>query len=115
MDAFKGPELARMAAGGNKPWKEFFDAHSSNKLEGRTFEDSTIQERYDSEAGEEWKDRLTAKIEGKEYVAGEKKKTAPARTAVKNAAAAATGGSRSGTPLGKTVSNTSSAGALGSR
>jgi ADP-ribosylation factor GTPase-activating protein 1 len=116
MDAFKGPELARMAAGGNKPWKAFFDAHSSNKLEGRTFEDSTIQERYDSEAGEEWKDRLSAKIEGKDYVAGEKKKTAPARTAVKSATSAI-GGSRSGTPnpLGKSVSNASAAASLGSR
>lgn len=113
MDAFKGPELARMSAGGNKPWKQFFDAHSSNKLEGRIFEDSTIQERYDSEAGEEWKDRLSAKIEGKEYVEGEKKKTAPARTAVKNATSSG-GGSRSGTPnpLGKSVSST---GSLGSR
>ena len=114
MDAFKGTELARMAAGGNKPWKTFFDAHSSNKLEGRTFEDSTIQERYDSEAGEEWKDRLTAKIEGKEYVAGEKpKKTAPAKTLPNKATAGV--GSRSGTPLGKSVSNTSAAASLGSR
>jgi ADP-ribosylation factor GTPase-activating protein 1 len=119
MDAFKGPELARMAAGGNKPWKAFFDAHSSNKLEGRTFEDSTIQERYDSEAGEEWKDRLTANIEGKEYVAGEKsKKTAPARTLPSKSAVGGVG-SRSGTPLGKSVSNSSAAaaggGSLGSR
>jgi ADP-ribosylation factor GTPase-activating protein 1 len=116
MDAFKGPELARMAGGGNTPWKEFFDAHSSNKLEGRTFEDSTIQERYDSEAGEEWKDRLTAKVEGKEYVAGEKKKTAPVRTTAKGATPAM-GGSRSGTPnpLAKSVSNTSAAASLGSR
>ncbi|KIW02461.1 uncharacterized protein PV09_06269 [Verruconis gallopava] len=120
MDAFKGNELARMAAGGNRPWKEFFDAHSSNKLEGRTFEDSTIQERYDSEAGEEWKDRLTAKVEGKEYVPGERtKKTAPARTAAKAGGTPALTGSRSGTPnpLSKTVSNSSSAAAaaLGSR
>ena len=115
MDAFKGNELARMAAGGNKPWKTFFDAHASNKLEGRTFEDSTIQERYDSEAGEEWKERLTAKIEGKDYVPGEKpKKTAPART-LPTKSAAVSGGSRSGTPLGKSVSNSSAAASLGSR
>lgn len=112
MDAFKGPELARMAAGGNKPWNVFFDAHSSNKLEGRTFEDSTIQERYDSEAGEEWKERLTAKIEGREYVAGEKPKktTAPARTLPNKAVASV--GSRSSTPLGKPTSN---GGSMGSR
>jgi ADP-ribosylation factor GTPase-activating protein 1 len=114
MDAFKGAELAKMAAGGNKPWKEFFDKHTSNKLEGRTFEDSTIQERYDSEAGEEWKERLSALVEGKEYVASEKpKKTAPARTQA--TATKSLGGSRSGTPVQKTVSNTAASGTLGSR
>lgn len=68
MDAFKPLELSLMAAGGNEPWKKFFDAHQSNKLEGRTFEDSTIQERYEGEVGEEWKERLAAKAEGREYV-----------------------------------------------
>ena len=117
MDAFKSAELARMAAGGNKPWKDFFDAHPSNKLEGRTFEDCTINDRYDSEAGEEWKDRLTAKVEGKDYVAGEKKArpVKMAKPAVSGTGSAV--GSRSATPnpLGKTQSNTSSAAAFGSR
>lgn len=67
MDSFKVSEIQRMDKGGNNPWKEFFDAHKSNKLEGRTFEDSTIQERYDSEAGEEWKERLSCKVEGREF------------------------------------------------
>lgn len=119
MDAFKVPELARMAAGGNKPWKEFFDAHSSNKLEGRTFEDSTINDRYDSEAGEEWKDRLTAKADGVEYVPGEKKKTAPAvRNSVKSAAGISGGSnnaSRSSTPMGRAQSNLSGGANFGSR
>jgi ADP-ribosylation factor GTPase-activating protein 1 len=119
MDAFKSAELARMAAGGNKPWKDFFDAHASNKLEARTFDDCTINDRYDSEAGEEWKDRLTAKIEGKEYVAGEKKKAAPVRTKPAIGGGIAGGsaaGSRSGTPnpLGRSQSNLGN-GALGSR
>ena len=63
-----------MEMGGNKPWKDFFNAHSSNSLAGRDFESCTISERYDSDAGEEWKDRLTAKVEGREYVATERKK-----------------------------------------
>jgi ADP-ribosylation factor GTPase-activating protein 1 len=118
MDAFKSAELARMAAGGNKPWRDFFDAHASNKLEARTFEDCTINDRYDSEAGEEWKDRLTAKIEGKEYVAGEKKK-APVRTKPVMGGAVSGGsavGSRSGTPnpLPRSQSNLGN-GSLGSR
>lgn len=68
MDALKTGEVARMSFGGNKPWKDFFNSHSSNKLAGRDFEACTISERYDSEAGEEWKERLTAKVEGREYV-----------------------------------------------
>lgn len=97
MDAFKSAELLRMKAGGNKPWKDFFNAHSTNKLEGRTFDDCTIQERYDSEAGEEWKERLTAKVEGKEYVPQEReKKVVPKRTGVTPSQ------SRSQTPLDKT-------------
>jgi hypothetical protein len=33
--------------------------------EGRTFEDSTIKERYESESGEEWKERLSCKVDGR--------------------------------------------------
>ena len=68
MDSFKNVEVERMRLGGNKPWRDFFNSHQSNKIGGRTFEDSTISERYDSDAGEEWKERLTAKVEGREYV-----------------------------------------------
>lgn len=74
MDAFKTAEVERMKLGGNKPWKDFFNTHTSNTLAGRDFESCTIAERYDSEAGEEWKERLTAKVEGKEYVPGATKK-----------------------------------------
>ena len=40
--------------------------------EGRTFEDSTIKERYEGEVGEEYKERLAAKVEGREYVPGQR-------------------------------------------
>lgn len=63
-----------MEYGGNEAWKEFFDEHELNLAEGRTFEDSTIKERYDGSVGEEWKARLAAKVEGREYVPGEEKK-----------------------------------------
>ncbi|KAK1808650.1 ADP-ribosylation factor GTPase-activating protein gcs1 [Friedmanniomyces endolithicus] len=76
MDALKTNEVRRMDLGGNKPWKTFFDSHASNSLTGRDFESCTIGERYDSEAGEEWKDRLTAKVEGTEYVPGSSAKPA---------------------------------------
>lgn len=84
-----------MALGGNAPWKEFFNNHPSNTLLGRDFESCTIAERYDSEAGEEWKERLTAKVEEREYVPGAR----PA--AVKKVAATpAMSGSGRSTPQG---------------
>ncbi|KAJ5702471.1 Arf GTPase activating protein [Penicillium malachiteum] len=74
MDAFKHAEIQRMELGGNEPWKAFYDAHDVTLSEGRTFEDSTIKERYEGDAGEEWKERLSCKVEGKEYVLGQEKK-----------------------------------------
>lgn len=73
MDAFKHAEIQRMEHGGNEPWKTFFDEHPITQSEGRTFEDSTIKERYEGEVGEEWKERLSCKAEGREYVPGVKK------------------------------------------
>ena len=93
MDAFKNAEVKRMEFGGNRPWKGFFNAHQSNKMIGRDFDSCTISERYDSEAGEEWKDRLTAKVEGTEYLPGSSKKVERAVTGVTPA------GSGRNTPL----------------
>jgi ADP-ribosylation factor GTPase-activating protein 1 len=81
MDAFKLAEVRRMSLGGNAPYKAFFDEHPSNKMIARDFESCTIAERYDSEAGEEWKERLTAKVEEREYVPGATKKDTPAKKA----------------------------------
>ncbi|KAF2819442.1 ArfGap-domain-containing protein [Ophiobolus disseminans] len=111
MDAFKGAELSRMAAGGNKPFQDFFNGHASNTKDGRTFEASSIQERYDSEAGDEWKERLSCKVESREFDKSNLPKRLPKK---ENAAAGAGGplsgrlsaaGSRSQTPVGKTRSN----------
>lgn len=95
MDAFKNAEIQRMEKGGNDTWKHFYDEHTIVISEGRTFEDSTIKERYDSEVGEEYKDRLTAKIEGVEYVPGEKKQ----RVVSPPVTVTETVSSRSNTPL----------------
>src|ERR1700753_4052203 len=83
MDAFKSAELARMSSGGNEPWRNFWESHEHTKMEGRTWDDCTIRERYESEVGEEYKARLTAKVEGREYVPGEEKKNLPTASAVK--------------------------------
>lgn len=93
MDAFKNSETQRMELGGNDPWKKFFDSHPITQSEGRTFEDSTIKERYEGEVGEEWKERLSAKVEGREFVPGQR----PAQQTKKSAVDI--GESRSSTPL----------------
>jgi ADP-ribosylation factor GTPase-activating protein 1 len=72
MDAFKSAEIERMRAGGNQRWKDFFEAHEENTMAGITWEDATIAERYSGDVGDEWKERLTAKVEGREYVPGSK-------------------------------------------
>jgi ADP-ribosylation factor GTPase-activating protein 1 len=124
MDSFKSHELALMGAGGNRAWLTFYDAHPTNRLEGRTFEDATIAERYDGAVGEEWKERLAAKVEGREYVAPraeeqERRREAAAATAAATAAAkkkvGGEGGSRTASPapyanamLSRTQSNLSS-------
>lgn len=119
MDAFKTAEVKRMELGGNKPWKTFFDEHSSNKLAGREFETCTIAERYDSEAGEEWKERLTSKVEGTEYVPGSSRKretsaSAPKKATVESAEPTPAGSGRN-TPLSSSNmrSNTASPAAAG--
>jgi len=113
MDAFKGSELARMAAGGNKPFQDYFNSHTSNTKDGKTFDTSSIQERYDSEAGDEWKERLSCKVEGREFDKRNlpkrlpKKESAPLGTSAPLSGRAGGSGSRSGTPLSKTRSNDS--------
>ncbi|KAG5988434.1 hypothetical protein E4U54_004664, partial [Claviceps lovelessii] len=111
MDAFKASEIERMRLGGNEGWKKFFEEHEDTQMRGLTWEDATIAERYSGEVGEEWKEMLSCKVDGKEYVRGEKKKT-PAMAASEGggirAASSSTagpgaqrsGGSRASTPLG---------------
>lgn len=102
MDAFKQTEIERMRLGGNDNWKKFFDEHEDTQMRGLSWDDATIAERYNGVVGEEWKERLSAKVEGREYVPGERK-TTPAPAAAAKAPSPATGGSRSGTPLSGTA------------
>ncbi|TDZ26399.1 ADP-ribosylation factor GTPase-activating protein GCS1 [Colletotrichum orbiculare MAFF 240422] len=107
MDAFKQVEIERMRLGGNENWRSFFEEHEDTKMRGISWDDATIAERYSGEVGEEWKDRLAAKVEGKEYVPGEKK---PAAAAAAAAAPAAKPVSRTGTPLSGTTTRSDSPG-----
>lgn len=86
-----------MQLGGNKAWQDFFAANS-----GLSWDDCTIKERYDTEAGEEYKERLTAKCEDKEFDAPA---FAKQRAEVRERIAAkererSVQNSRSGTPMG---------------
>ncbi|KAI0171771.1 ArfGap-domain-containing protein [Hypoxylon sp. FL1284] len=97
MDAFKQAEIERMRLGGNKGWRSFFEQHDDTKMRGLSWDDATIAERYSGEVGEEWKERLSAKVEGRDYVPGERKTTPqPATSAAKPAPRQ---GSRTGTPM----------------
>lgn len=99
MDAFKQTEIERMRHGGNDNWKKFFDEHEDTQMRGLSWDDATIAERYSGDVGEEWKERLSAKVEGREYVPGERKPS----VAAKSSAAAGAAGSRSSTPLSGTA------------
>lgn len=107
MDAFKAAEIERMRLGGNKTWKDFFDNADENKMAGTTWDDATIAERYSGDVGEEYKERLSAKVEGKEYVK-EVGKPKPKPVASQSASAV---GSRSQTPSG--MGGTASSGGSG--
>ncbi|KAI9889588.1 MAG: Zn finger-containing GTPase- Activating Protein for ARF [Vezdaea aestivalis] len=107
MDAFKTGEIARMDKGGNALWKSFFESHAITQLTGLTWDDTTVSDRYSGDVGEEWKERLTAQIEGKEYVPSEKPKAIRPAASIRSGASktgsavGSTVGSRSGTPLGR--------------
>lgn len=73
MDAFKASEIERMRLGGNAGWRKFFEDHDDTQMRGISWDDATIAERYSGEVGEEWKERLSCQVEGREYVAGAKK------------------------------------------
>ncbi|PMD25875.1 ArfGap-domain-containing protein [Hyaloscypha hepaticicola] len=72
MDAFKAVEIERMRLGGNGTWKGFFEKAEGNVMAGISWDDATIAERYSGEVGEEYKERLTCKVEGRDFVPGSK-------------------------------------------
>lgn len=88
MDAFKNAEIERMRSGGNAPWREFFENHPENKMADVKWDDVTVAERYSGDVGEEWKGRLTAKVEGIEYVPGVRETPAPRTSTPSNARSA---------------------------
>ncbi|KAK3318653.1 zinc finger protein gcs1 [Apodospora peruviana] len=116
MDAFKAAEIERMRLGGNENWRAFWEGHADTKMRGLTWDDATIAERYSGEAGEEWKERLSAKVEGREYVPGEANKEPQKSSSPTNATVAAPTRSapRANTPLGGGGGNSSNNSRTGS-
>ncbi|KAL8769370.1 MAG: hypothetical protein Q9209_004597 [Squamulea sp. 1 TL-2023] len=69
MDAFKGNEISRMEKGGNSAWRAFWE-EKTGQTWGRGIEGGTMkgfEERYGGDVGEEWKERLSCKVEGREF------------------------------------------------
>ena len=91
MDQFKPEEIQRMEIGGNKACKAFFE--SSKEFDPLM----TIAERYGAPFAEDYKEKLTAQIEGREWVPTPRK---PATAApLKKVSTAAIGNdSRSSSP-----------------
>lgn len=90
-----------MRLGGNRRWRQFWESHEYNRDLGLTWDGCTIRERYEGPVGEEYKERLSAEVEGREYVPPapgsrppQQQFSAPARATTTNSL----GGSRSASP-----------------
>ena len=82
MDSFKVSEVRRMELGGNAAWRSFWDNHPEGGGHGsKGVWNGVVAERYEGDVGEEYKERLAAKVEGREFVPlpkKERKQVAPA-------------------------------------
>ncbi len=72
MDSFKPAEISRMELGGNAHWKEFWESKSGEKWgkpgqggDGEAMR--VVGDRYGGDAGEEYKERLSCRVDGREF------------------------------------------------
>ena len=99
MDSFKVNEVKRMEEGGNEAWRSFWDKHADGgKGSKEAWAATPVADRYTGDVGEEYKERLSAKIEGREYVAPPKKEKTAATKKPAIGGAALSGGN---TPVGR--------------
>ena len=104
MDSFKGAEVQKMEKGGNGRWREFYENHkeggrwSEPGKGGDEAAKKRIEEVYGGDVGEEYKERLSCLVEGREFAGvpkvEKKKPTAPGGLA----------GGLAGTPSGSSSS-----------
>lgn len=72
MDSFKPAEISRMELGGNGNWRDFWEAKTGLKW-GRPGQGGDgeamrlVGERYGGDEGEEYKERLGCKVDGREF------------------------------------------------
>ncbi|KAL8732276.1 MAG: hypothetical protein Q9166_002848 [cf. Caloplaca sp. 2 TL-2023] len=67
MDAFKVNEIQRMEKGGNSRWRAFWEGKTGRSWGSVEPVLASFEERYGGEVGEEWKERLSAEVEGREF------------------------------------------------
>ena len=71
MDAFKGFEIKKMELGGNEGWKKFWEERNPGMTwdagGGASAGPEERVKRYDSDVGEEYKERLSCRVEGREF------------------------------------------------
>ena len=73
MDSFKPAEIRRMELGGNANWKDFWESKSGEQWgkpgQGGDAEAMRlVGDRYGGDEGEEYKERLGCKVDGRDFV-----------------------------------------------
>ncbi|SMN21346.1 similar to Saccharomyces cerevisiae YDL226C GCS1 ADP-ribosylation factor GTPase activating protein (ARF GAP), involved in ER-Golgi transport [Maudiozyma saulgeensis] len=77
MDQFKTDELARMEKGGNQPFVDYMTAHGISM-------DLPHKVKYDNPIAEDYKDKLTCEVDGKEFVEPEHPDFDPSKLSANN-------------------------------
>ena len=93
-----------MELGGNEAWRAFWDSHPEGGGRGdKGVWNGVVAERYEGPVGEEYKERLACKVEGREFVPLPKKERKPAAPAPASGTSTPIGGRGSPAP-GRTAS-----------
>ena len=67
MDAFKPAEISRLEKGGNAAWREFWVSKNPGREWAVPPSQAVLEDRYGGDVGEEYKERLTCLVEGREF------------------------------------------------
>ncbi|KAK9461859.1 uncharacterized protein V1516DRAFT_673176 [Lipomyces oligophaga] len=100
MDQFKPEEMKRMELGGNKPAKDFFLAEGYDPS-------MSVKEKYNSQFAEDYKEKLTALVEGREWIRSAPKPAVPSISRTSSPAVQSISSSRSSSPSVRTNGPTS--------